>query len=265
MKWIQPKVFLIAQTAIATEAVDDWLIHLGAGDYKRPMGPASEVLTILAGKRCYNAFVPGLNPNVKKVRDDPGEYLDNILSSGHGSVLEHSSFTFAIEGVSRVFTGEMNRHRAGMAISEQSMRFVRFDDIALCETPLLRDKTDPNISSIRRYMENAARAAEIEYSHIMEQVEIGNMTKFKEKKIWTSLARRIAPMGVATGGVWTGNVRALRHILTMRCAPAAEEEIREVALKMLEVLRADSPHLFGDFTRDGIGFEVSAAPKYMKV
>ena len=265
MKWVQPKVFLIAKTQVDKGVVMKWLLSIGAEDYNLPSRPGTsdaEILTIIGGKRCYNAFVPGVNANVSKVRENPAEYLDNILASGHGSVLEHSSFTFAIENVSRVFTGEMNRHRAGMAISEQSMRFVRFDDIALVETPLLRDTDNPDIRAIRRDMESAARSAEAAYRNIMDQVGVGELEKFKEKKVWTSLARRIAPMGVATGGVWTGNVRALRHILTMRCAPAAEEEIREIAGIILEKMIQDSPLLFGDFT-PGVGG--SWIPKYMKV
>jgi thymidylate synthase ThyX len=54
-------------------------------------------------------------------------------------------------------------------------------------------------------------------------------------------------MGVATGGVWTGNLRALRHILTVRCAVEAEEEIAEVCGLMLTALRDREPHIFGDF------------------
>ena len=70
----------------------------------------------MAAKRCYMSFEAGLNPNVTRVRKDLTEYLDNVLKSGHGSVLEHATYTFAIENVSRVFTGELNRHRAGVGI-----------------------------------------------------------------------------------------------------------------------------------------------------
>jgi len=156
----------------------------------------------------------------------------------------------------------MNRHRAGMAISEESMRFVRFEDIALAETPLLRDSDDRKIASIRRSMETAARAAEEAYAEIMSVVEMEGVKKFKEKKIWTSLARRVAPMGVATGGVWTGNLRALRHIFTMRCAPAAEEEIREVAGMMLEQVRGWM-RVFADFQKDPA--TDAWQPKFLKV
>ena len=74
-------------------------------------------------------WAPGLNANVSKVREDSAEYLRNILKSGHGSVLEHANFTFLFHNVSRVFTHELVRHRAGAAYSQESMRFVRLTDI----------------------------------------------------------------------------------------------------------------------------------------
>ena len=59
------------------------------------------LLIALAGKRCYLSFEPGLNKNVNKIREDYAVYFDNILASGHGSVCEHSVFSFAIENVTR--------------------------------------------------------------------------------------------------------------------------------------------------------------------
>ena len=71
---------------------------------------------------------------------------------------------------------------------------------------------------------------------------------FHEKKHKTSFMRRLAPDGVATGLVWTANIRALRHTIEMRTDPGAEEEIRLVFGKIGELARAESPALFGDYT-----------------
>src|SRR6185312_802422 len=84
-------------------------------------------------------FQPSLNPNLTKVRKDMVEYLDNVLKQRHGSVLEHAVFTYAVNGCSRVFTGEKNRHRVGTAISERSMRYVRMDDLEYWVPPVFRD------------------------------------------------------------------------------------------------------------------------------
>ena len=121
---VQPRVFLIAKTQCLQQPTRAWLDDIGAHQYEVEDGVTSgEQLVQLAAKRCYMSFQPGLNPNVSRVRTDMKEFIDNILVVGHGSVLEHVSYTFAIEHVSRVFTGEMNRHRAGTAISDLIMKF----------------------------------------------------------------------------------------------------------------------------------------------
>ena len=234
------------------------------------------------------SFEPGLNKNVTKIREDIKGYIDNFLKSGHGSVLEHVYFTFAIENVSRVFTGEMNRHRAGMAISEGSMRYIRFDDIPFWMPNSLID-TDEDIKEMENLEFNiqnregkinactsikkmksqelfrkAFLQAEENYKELCEiwKNELSETSTFKMKKHLTSMMRRIIPMGVATGGIWTGNIRALRHICEMRCSEAAEEEILLVANQILEIMMTEEPTLFGDFGKDEKGFY---QPKHHKV
>jgi thymidylate synthase (FAD) len=269
------EVFNIAKTQVDREAIRRWLDRLGADEYEIPDASAASdpaLLIALAAKRCYLSFQPGLNPNVTKVRRDMVEYIDNILASGHGSVLEHSVFTFAIEGVSRVFTGEMNRHRAGWAISEGSMRFIRFDkDIPWwMPTSLVNADSDDEDLRSRKLRTRAVfnRVYEFVQDCYAELLQIWDMPdgnhNFKYKKRVTSCLRRIVPMGVATGGVWTGNVRALRHVLTMRGhEPSAEEEIFHVfGERIAPMMIGAEPLLFGDFSFDGDG---SCAPKYRKV
>ena len=125
------KVFRIGHTVVDKDEVQRWMDHIGATEFEIPEDEAitdPALLIALAGKRCYMSFQAGLNPNVTQIRKEYVDYFDNILKSGHGSVLEHSVYNFAIEGVSRVFTAEMNRHRAGWAISEGSLRFIRFGE-----------------------------------------------------------------------------------------------------------------------------------------
>jgi thymidylate synthase (FAD) len=83
---------------------------------------------------------------------------------------------------------------------------------------------------------------------------------FAEKKKLTSMMRRIIPMGACTGGVWTLNLRALRHVLTLRSEPAAEEEIALVAGLMIALMKKEEPILFKDFV-----FEEYWKPKWKKV
>ena len=111
-------IFFIAKSTVDLEESRKWLDYIGADKFEVNTNSKtdSEALIELAGRRCYNSFQSGLNPNVTKIRTNLAEYIENILKSGHGSVLEHATYSFAIEGVSRVFTSEMNRHRAGWAM-----------------------------------------------------------------------------------------------------------------------------------------------------
>lgn len=266
------KIFQIARTAIDREEVARWMQHIGADNFRIPSivnvsNPA--LLIALAAKRCYMSFEPGLNPNVTRVRSDYVEYFDNILKSGHGSVLEHASYSYAIEGVSRVFTAEMNRHHAGWGVSEGSLRFIRFDkdipfwmphsfETAMNDDPdLITRKIRSQTLFIRAFLQ-----AEQNYAEFMRIWDMNEGDKnFSYKKKVTSAGRRIVPMGVATGGLWTGNIRALRHVLALRTEPAAEEEIAHVGCLIAEDIVKREPMLFQDFEiHDGQAF-----PKYRKV
>lgn len=296
MRNVDIKVFLIAKTSVDRGAVRAWLDHLNATGFEIPSeetvtDPA--LLIAIAAKRCYMSFEKGLNPNVTKVRKDMAEYIDNILKSGHGSVFEHSVFTFAIEGVSRVFTGEMNRHRAGVGISEGSMRYIRFNDIPWwlptslqvtkeeeaahkycatwtaedpCPTPedrALAAMYDKKVDT-QRVFQDHMKMTEQNYTKLQDiwKEELAPESKFHGKKQVTSMMRRIMPMGIATGGVWTMNARAVRHIMALRSSEAAEEEIAYVFSLICKTMVESEPYLCGDFTQDSQGFW---KPKYPKV
>jgi len=192
---------------------------------------------------CYRSWEPGLNPNISRVRTNQDKYLENILASAHGSVLEHVSFSFVLHNVSRVFTHELARHRPGVAISQESLRFVRLADIpfwfpewALADAELMKRAT-----ALLEQMEEFQRWMAGHFGLDEEGVP------FHEKKHKTSFMRRFAPDGVATGLLWTANIRTLRHTIEARTDPGAEEEIRLVFGKIGELMRAEAPALFGDY------------------
>lgn len=292
------EIFCIGRTQVDRDEVQKWLAFLGVRDFTIPeegtiSNPA--LLIALAAKRCYKSFDTTLNPNISKIRKDWGEYLDNVLASGHGSVLEHAVYNFAIENVSRVFTGEMNRHRAGWAISEGSMRFIRFgESVPYWEPDSIKgpdclgptdeydltnhylweliddfeigtyDTVDKKKHATRLLFERSFIGQRDLYKclELIWGDELSPTSKFSEKKNITSMMRRIIGMGVATGGVWSGNMRALRHVMTMRCEPAAEEEILHVFSRIVVMMKEKEPLLVGDFEKDDKGYW---RPKYKKV
>ena len=208
----------------------------------------AENLAEFAGKMCYRAWEPGLNPNVRRVRNDHEAYLQNILKQQHGSVLEHASFTFVLHNVSRVMTHEIVRHRPGTAVSQESLRFVRLDEIPFWFPDWARE--DPELMKRATALLGQMEEFQLWMAEHFGLDEEG--VPFHEKKEKTSFMRRFAPDGVATGIVWTANIRTLRHTIEARTDPGAEEEIRLVFGKIAEIMRAEAPALFADYeVQDG--------------
>lgn len=265
-------VHTLARTKVDREAVRAWLDELGADEFEIPdeddlSDPA--LLSALAAKQCYMAFQPDLNPNVTKVRSNMVKYLDNVLAQYHGSVLEHPVYTFGINGCSRVFTGEANRHRAGVGVSERSMRFIRYTNIKFWMPECFRAAPGDGDLTLRK--KQASREVLTEQFKSQEAMmarfadiwreELAPESKFHAKKTLTSAFRRGIGMGVATGGIWSLNMRALRHVIAMRTEASAEEEMIHIYKKVGKIMLAEVPELFGDFK------EINGAlvPEYWKV
>lgn len=254
MHRVDPVVFKIAETSINADALVGMLTELGGltdqMDSLLSSTPDAEALTEIAGRLCYRSYAPGLNPNVVKIRTDSKEYLRNTLAKGDGSIFEHASVTFALLNVSRIFTHELCRHRVGIAISQESMRFVRVTDIGMW----FPDELDENQWAV---MERAARRAEEAYRELEASFNWDRMT-MPQKKAATSALRRIIPDGIATNIIWTTNHRNLRHVLEQRTDPAAEVEIRQVFDVVGQIVKVDYPNIYQDFEReeqdDGIGW-----------
>ncbi len=249
MRSVEPEVFLVARPQVDYEAMAAYLREVGGERWlervdRDQLGNDAQDLAEFAGKMCYRSWEPGLNPNVRKVRDDQDAYLQNILRQQHGSVLEHVSFTFVLHNVSRVFTHEIVRHRPGTAVSQESLRYVRLDELPFWFPEWAQQDAE--------LMKRAtALLAELEQFQQWMAGHFGlddDDTKMHEKKHKTSFMRRFAPEGLATGLVWTANIRTLRHTIEARTDQGAEEEIRLVFNKIGELMREEAPALFGDYT-----------------
>jgi thymidylate synthase (FAD) len=247
MRETTPKVHLIASPAIHFDTLKTYVRSVGGDAWVTRVEeawkdgvPDGEILIEASGRICYRTWDVGLNANVTKVRTDSGEYLLNILKVGHGSVLEHANYTFIFEDVSRVFTHELVRHRAGVAISQESLRYVRLTDIGFRVPPVLTP-LKKQIVEIVESLENFQMAAALEFDLDKEGLP------FAVKKQVTSALRRLAPLGLSTSMVWTANVRTLRHVISMRTAVGAEEEMRLVFSKVGEIMQEWAPALFSDY------------------
>ena len=257
-----PTVFLIALPSVDLEAMRAYLEDVGGASWLarqlEESGGApnsAELLVEFCGRACYRSWEPGLNVNVTRVRTDRREYHENILRSAHGSVLEHANFSFALRNVSRTFTHELVRHRAGSAFSQESLRYVRLTDIGFRVPPALAPLRERALEIVER-LEEFQREAAGQLGLDEEGVP------FAVKKEVTSALRRLAPIGLSTDIIWTANVRTLRHVIEMRTAGGAEEELRVVFDEIARVAQREAPLLFQDFARQDDG---SWVPAYRKV
>jgi thymidylate synthase (FAD) len=262
MRAVEPEVFLVSRPDLDYGAIASYLHDVGGESWLERLDKGelndAQNLAELAGRLCYRSWEPGLNPNVTKVRTDQTAYLQNILSSLHGSVLEHLNFGFVLHQVSRVMTHELIRHRPGVAISQESLRFVRIQDIPFWFPEWARGDEE----LMKRATELLEQMEAFQY-WMADHFGLDNEgVPFHDKKVRTSFMRRFAPDGVATGLVWTANVRTLRHTIEARTAPGAEEEIRLVFGKIGELMRKECPALFGDYEVDDEGTWV---PQWRKV
>jgi thymidylate synthase (FAD) len=257
-----PHVHLIVRPSIDVEGMRGYLADVGGESWlQRRLDESAgapnggELVVEFGGRACYRSWEPGLNPNVTKVRTDQREYFANILRSAHGSVLEHASYSFALRGVSRVFTHELVRHRAGSAFSQESLRYVRLTDIGFRVPPALEPVSEQVLALVERLEEFQISAA----------AELGideEGVPFHVKKEVTSALRRLAPIGLSTDIIWTANARTLRHVIEMRTAPGAEEELRLVFDQIARMMQVEAPGLFQDFSLQDDG---SWVPEHRKV
>ena len=233
----EPTVYLVGRQTINDRELDRFLSDHGVS-WQSDTEVAGEYLAETAGRVCYMSFVKP-RPGGNKV------YLEHILEVGHGSVLEHAVWNFLFTGVSRSLTHELIRHRAGFGYSQLSQRYVD--------------------ESIAEYVEPDCIAAEPElhqlwldavaHSHraYMKLTE-GLMNFFKDepdkthrRKLARQAARSVLPNATETKIFVTANARALRHFIELRGSRYAETEIRQLAVKVLEIMKKEAPNLFSDY------------------
>jgi thymidylate synthase (FAD) len=262
MRETTPSVHLIARPSVDLEAIRAYLEDVRGSSWLDNRletdggeGKDGELLVEFAGRMCYRSWEPGLNRNVTRIRTDKQEYFGNLLRSMHGSVLEHANYSFVFHDVSRVFTHELVRHRAGSAFSQESLRYVRLTDIGFRIPAALEPIRDRVVSLVEQLEEFQISAAD---SLGLDEEGL----PFAVKKEITSALRRLAPIGLSTDIIWTANLRTLRHVVEMRTAAGAEEELRLVFDRVATIMREEAPGLFQDFERSDDGAWV---PQHRKV
>jgi len=197
-----------------------------------------ERLAEFAGRLCY---MSQRNPAGRSTRD----YLENIKKQGHGSVLEHATYSLLMEGVSRSLTHELVRHRAGFAYSQLSQRYVDESDACYVMPPAIIG--DVEMEAAWTAQIGAAQDSYVALVNALMSRYSWVDDKIHRRKMAREAARGVLPNSTETKIVVTGNARAWRTMLELRSSEGAELEIRRMALAVLRALQAEAPAFFSDF------------------
>ncbi|MCM0081201.1 FAD-dependent thymidylate synthase [Geomonas sp. Red32] len=189
--------------------------------------PEPELTVALAARLCYSKIDIGALKE-KLTGADIKNFLDKIMSLGHQSVLEHASFTFGIEGISRVTSHQLVRHRVA-SYSQQSQRYVSHTERFGVVTP-------PSIAENPEHLARFEAQVAALHAAYAELVEAG---------VPAEDARYLLPNATETKILVTMNARELLHFFGVRCCERAQWEIRAMAIEMLRLVRPVAPTIFG--------------------
>lgn len=189
--------------------------------------PDPECLIATAARLCYSnkADIESISDGFTK--DEIKTFIEQLLESGHLSPFEHVTFTFGIEGISRVVSHELVRHRIGVAISQRSQRYC-FEKECKFVKPVGYNK---NVHT-EELFDNSLEYSKHYYQHLIES------------GIDKQIARYVLPNATETRMIVTMNARELRHFFNLRCCTKAQPEMQDLAKRMLAKVNQIAPNIF---------------------
>lgn len=266
-----PAVYLLGRQVVDAEELGRFLEAEGVS-WTTDSEVGAEVLVEAAGRLCYMSYAaprPGGNR----------AYVDNLLSSGHHSCLEHAVWNLLVTGVSRSCSHELVRHRH-LSPSQLSQRYVDESDALFVVPPDLEEEvrmaregaSGPAAAAGAAWLAHVEASREL-YARLTEylaekywqqrtatcgisqdavepaRVAAGRVARTEARKFARQTARSVLPNATETKLFLTGNARALRHFLGLRASRHADVEIRRLANAVWGVLATESPAMFGDYRR----------------
>ncbi|MDR3071006.1 MAG: FAD-dependent thymidylate synthase [Endomicrobium sp.] len=187
-----------------------------------------EKVCAAAAKLCYS--VTGVDEILEEFTEEKiKKLLINVISSGHHSVLEHVSFTFGVECVSRALLIQLTRHRMA-SFSVQSQRYVKFKNGIEFVTP---ETIKKNYNVLKKYNDFLLNVKKLYEEFLDADIPIEDV-------------RYVLPNATTTKIVMTMNARELRHFFSLRACNRAQWEIRDMACCMLNLVKKEAPLLFCD-------------------
>ncbi|MCM8711746.1 FAD-dependent thymidylate synthase [Clostridium sp. SYSU_GA19001] len=203
--------------------------------------PDPEKIIASAAKLCYSSV--GVEDIMENLTEENTEkFLNMLMSYGHESPIEHVSFTFAIEGVSRSLTHQLVRHRIA-SFSQQSQRYVRLNQFEYVIPPEIK-KNDRAKEVFIASMEQSQKAYDELVNILKDRYINEGMNALNAEKKAIEDARYVFPNACETKIIVTMNARSLMNFFRHRCCNRAQWEIRELAEEMLMQVKKIAPTLF---------------------
>lgn len=195
--------------------------------------PNPERLVAAAAKVCYSPD-SGKKVFENLTNEESLKFLNRLMEMGHESPLEHTVFSFAVDGVSRALTHQLVRHRVA-SYSQKSQRYVQEIGFEYVTPPIIQ-----NDEVIKENYDRAMKNCMFNYDVMVRRL----LGEGRTKEQACEDARYILPNACCTNIIVTMNARELLHFFKVRCCNRAQWEIRELADKMLEECRKVAPVLF---------------------
>ncbi len=195
--------------------------------------PEPEEVVAMAAKLCYSPS--GVEELKEKIEaKDQAAFVEKLASIGHLSPIEHVSFSFGIEGISRACSHQLVRHRVA-SYSQQSQRYVREEQFDYVVPPSIKE--DPPLA---KEFEKCMAEAQENYTKVLKRLEeLGYKGEAGQQD-----ARYLLPNAAETKIVVTMNARELLHFFRVRTCNRAQWEIREMAERMLALVKKAAPTIF---------------------
>lgn len=211
--------------------------------------PEPEKVIASAAKLCYSKV--GATEIIENLTEEKTEqFLELLVEMGHESPIEHVNFTFAVEGVSRVLTHQLVRHRIA-SYSQQSQRYVKLDQFEYVIPPSIEENDTAKkifIEAMEKdhnaYNQITDELFKRNFDQLIQEGKTEKEAKRMAEKMSIEDARYVFPNACETKIVFTMNARTLMHFFKVRCCDRAQWEIRQLADEMLRLVKEAAPTLF---------------------
>jgi len=234
-----PKLYLISRPSLVHCGLEAFLRDRGLKFLSSEGVGHSEHIVEICGRLCYMSF----SGNASEIRYPNARYISNLIDRGHESVLEHVSWTFILDDVSRAFTHQLVRHRVGFAYSQLSQQYHEETDAEFIEPAGLSPEA---LIEWRSSLEMAKQV----YRKLvaLSRDASGLDMPLKEQiRFARSAARGVLPNATKTAIAVTANARALRHFIEVRGAIKGDVEMRLVSAEIYKMLSEEAPTVVSDF------------------